>query len=193
MITVSLSWKALPNIISFARLVAVPVVIWMFLTDRVAVAFWLFVAAGVSDAIDGYLAKKLDARTVLGSYMDPLADKLLLISIFLLLGRGDYVPVWLVVLIVARDAALLGISTLVVRKDRTTAMRPLLISKLNTTLQIVLAGLVLARLGLGFPDLGSGHDILVYAVAVTTTISGIAYLWRMHAVSPTGAPPREEG
>ena len=189
----SLSWKALPNIISFARLVAVPIVIWMFLTDRVAVAFWLFIAAGVSDAIDGYLAKKLDARTVLGSYMDPLADKLLLISVFLMLGRGDYVPMWLVVLIVARDAALLGVSTLVVRKDRTTAMRPLLISKLNTTLQIVLAGLVLARLGLGFPNIGLGHDILVYAVAITTTISGIAYLWRMHAVSPTGAPPGEEG
>lgn len=188
----SLSWKALPNIISFARLIVVPVVIWMFLTDRMAAAFWLFVAAGVSDAIDGYLAKKLKARSVLGSYLDPLADKLLLIAVFLLLGRGDYVPVWLVVLIVARDAALLGVSSLVVSKDRKTAMRPLLVSKLNTTLQIVLAGLVLARLGLGFPDIGTGHDVLVYAVAVTTTISGIAYLWRMHAVSPTGAPPGGE-
>jgi len=189
---VSLSWKALPNIITIARLIAVPVVVWLFLTDRVTIAFWVFIGAGLSDAVDGYLAKRLDARTVLGSYLDPLADKLLLIAVFLMLGRSGFLPLWLVVLIVARDAALMGISFLVVRNDRETAMKPLMISKLNTMLQIVLAGLVLARLGLGFPNIGIGHDILVYAVAVTTTISGIAYLWRMHAVSPTGRPPGGE-
>jgi len=186
---VTFSLKALPNIITIARLIAVPVVVWLFLVDKMTIAFWLFIIAGISDAIDGYLAKWLDARSVLGSYLDPLADKLLLIAVFLLLGRGGFIPVWLVVLIVARDATLMGVSSLVVRKDRKTAMRPLMISKLNTTLQIVLAGLVLSRLGLGFPDIGAGHDILVYAVAVTTTISGMLYLWRIYAVSPTGAPP----
>ncbi len=186
------SRKALPNIITIARLIAVPVIVWLFLIDRMTIAFWLFVCAGASDAIDGYLAKKLDARSVLGSYLDPLADKLLLIAIFLLLGRGGFIPVWLVVLIVARDAALMGVSSFVVRKDRETAMKPLMISKLNTALQIVLAGLVLARLGLGFPDIGVGHDILVYAVAVTTTISAILYLWRARAESLTGAPPGGE-
>lgn len=184
----TLSLKALPNIITFARLVAVPLVIWMFLTDRMAAAFWLFIAAGVSDAIDGYLAKKLNAQSVLGSYLDPLADKLLLISIFLLLGRDGYLPIWFVIVIVARDVALLGVSTLVVRKDRKTAMRPLAISKLNTALQIMLAALVLSRLGFGFPDIGIVHDILVYAVVTATAISGLAYLWRMHKGSPTGAP-----
>lgn len=183
------SWKMLPNIITIVRLIAVPAVVWLFLIDKMTFAFWLFIGAGVSDAIDGYLAKWLDARSVLGSYLDPLADKLLLIAVFMLLGRGGFIPIWLVVLIVARDATLMAISSLVVRKDRKTAMQPLMISKVNTTLQIVLAGLVLARLGLGFPDIGVGHDILVYAVAVTTTISGIAYLWRMHAVSPTGGLP----
>ncbi len=182
----TISWKTVPNIITIARLIAVPVIVWLFLVDKVTIAFWLFIGAGVSDAIDGYLAKRLDARSVLGSYLDPLADKLLLIAVFMLLGRGGFIPLWLVILIVARDAALMGISTLVVRKDRKTAMHPLMISKLNTMLQIVLAGLVLARLGLGFPDIGVGHDILVYAVAVTTTLSGIAYLWRMHTGSPTG-------
>lgn len=185
------SLKLLPNIITIARLIAVPVVVWLFLIEEMTIAFWVFVGAGVSDAVDGYLAKRLDARSVLGSYLDPLADKLLLIAVFLLLGRGGFIPLWLVVLIVARDATLLGVSMLVVRKDRKTAMHPLMISKLNTALQIVLAGLVLARLGLGFPDIGVGHDVLVHAVAVTTTLSGLAYLWRMHAVSATGAPPGE--
>jgi len=188
---VTFSWKALPNIITITRLIAVPAIVWLFLVDKVTIAFWLFICAGISDAIDGYLAKRLDARSVLGSYLDPLADKLLLIAVFLLLGRGGFIPVWLVLLIVARDAVLLGVSSLVVSKDRKTAMRPLMISKVNTVLQIVLAALVLARLGLGFPDIGYGHDILVYAVAVTTAVSGMLYLWRMYAVSPTGAPPGE--
>ena len=188
----TLSLKMLPNIITIMRLIAVPAVVWLFMVDKMTIAFWVFIGAGISDAIDGYLAKRLNARSVLGSYLDPLADKLLLVAVFLLLGRGGFIPLWLVMLIIARDVALMGISSLVVRKDRKTAMKPLMISKLNTMLQIVLAGLVLARLGLGFPDIGVGHDILVYAVAVTTTISGILYLWRMHAVSPTGAPPGEE-
>jgi cardiolipin synthase len=171
-----------------ARLLAVPVVVWLILADRMAAAFWIFIAAGMSDAIDGYLAKRLDARSVLGSYLDPLADKLLLIAIYLLLGREGHIPAWLVVLVIARDAALLAGSLLVVRSDRTTAMRPLLISKLNTSLQILLAGLVMARLGLGWPDIGFGLDVLVYAVAVTTFASGSAYLWRMRTGPATGAP-----
>ncbi|UCH76254.1 MAG: CDP-alcohol phosphatidyltransferase family protein [Rhodospirillales bacterium] len=180
--------KALPNLISMARVLAVPVVVWLILADRMTAAFWVFVAAGVSDAIDGYLANRLKARSVLGSYLDPLADKLLLVAIYLLLGRAGHVPVWLVVLVIARDAALLGGSLLVVRSDRITAMRPLLVSKLNTSFQIVLAALVMAQLGLGWPDIGIGKDILVYAVAVTTVVSGSAYLWRMRRGSATGEP-----
>jgi cardiolipin synthase len=166
--------KALPNLISIARVLAVPVVVWLILADRMAAAFWIFVGAGISDAVDGYLAKRFDARTVLGSYLDPLADKMLLVAIYLLLGRDGHVPVWLVVLVVARDAALLGGSLLVVRSNRTAAMRPLLVSKLNTSFQIVLAALVMARAGLGWPDIGVGLDILIYAVAVTTLVSGAA-------------------
>lgn len=180
--------KALPNIISAARLLAVPLVVLLILADRMAAAFWIFIAAGASDAVDGYLAKRLNARSVLGSYLDPLADKLLLVSIYLLLGRAGHIPVWLVVLVIARDAALLGGSLIVVKSDRTAAMRPLLISKLNTSFQIVLAALVMAQVGLGWPDLGIGHDILVYAVAVTTVVSGSAYLWRMRTGSVTDEP-----
>jgi len=186
--SVTFPLNALPNLISIARLLAVPVVVWLILADRMAVAFWIFVGAGVSDAIDGYLAKRLNARTVLGSYLDPLADKLLLIAIYLLLGRAGQIPVWLVVLVIARDAALLAGSLLVVKTDRTAAMRPLLVSKLNTSFQIVLAALVMAQLGLGWPDLGVARDILVYAVAVTTLVSGSAYLWRMRTGSVTGEP-----
>jgi len=181
-----LGLKALPNVITGLRILAVPVVVWLVLVDRMAAAFWVFAAAGISDAIDGWLAKRLNAHTVLGSYLDPLADKLLLVALYILLGRSGHIPGWLVVLVLVRDAALLGVSILLVRADRSLAMRPLPISKLNTLLQIVLAGFVLARLGFGFPDLGVGKDILVYGVALTTIVSGVAYLRRMGAGKPRG-------
>ncbi len=184
--------KTLPNIITGMRLVAVPVVIWLVLTDRMTAAFWVFVAAGVSDAVDGYLAKRLDARSVLGSYLDPLADKLLLVAIYVLMGRAGEIPLWLVMLVIMRDAALLGGSVLLVRADRSAAMRPLLISKLNTALQIILAALVLARLGIGFPPAGVWQDVLVYAVAATTAISAVAYLVRMGTGNPSTAARRTD-
>ncbi len=184
--------RTLPNIITGVRLLGVPVVIWLVLTDRMTAAFWVFVAAGVSDAVDGYLAKRLDARSVLGSYLDPLADKLLLVAIYVLMGRAGHIPLWLVVLVIMRDAALLGGSVLLVRADRTAAMRPLLISKLNTALQIILAALVLARLGLGFPPAGLWLDVLVYAVAATTVISAVAYLVRMGTGGPSSVPRADD-
>lgn len=171
--------KSVPNIITVARLIAVPVVVWLVLTDRMTAAFWVFAAAGISDAIDGWLAKQLNARSVLGSYLDPLADKLLLVAIYVLLGYAGHVPVWLVALVLARDGLLLAGSVMLVTGNRREAMVPLMISKINTTLQIVLAAVVLCRLGFGFPDIGFGEDVMVYAIAVTTVASGVAYLRRM--------------
>ena len=184
--------KRLPNLITGARLVAVPVVVWLILSDRMTAAFWLFIGAGISDAVDGYLAKKLKAESVLGSYLDPLADKILLIAVYLLLGRAGYLPVWLIVFVIVRDSALLGGSILVFFSDRRVAIRPLIVSKLHTGLQIVLAGYVLAQLGLGFSDFGA-TAILVYAVGLTTVLSASAYLWRFHKEGALGAqrrPPR---
>lgn len=176
---IPLRLTSLPNIITVARLIAVPVLVWLVLADRMMAAFWVFAGAGLSDAVDGYLAKRLKAQSVLGSYLDPLADKLLLVAIYVLLGIAGHLPVWLVVLVLARDALLLGGSVLLVTGNRRQAMVPLMISKINTTLQIVLAALVLCRLGFGFPDIGIGHDIMVYAIAVTTVVSGFVYLRRM--------------
>ncbi len=86
---------SLPNLISIARLMAVPVMIYLIINEYYLGAFWLFVAAGVSDAIDGYLAKALGQATVLGSYLDPLADKALLVSVYVSLGHVNLLPSWL--------------------------------------------------------------------------------------------------
>ena len=123
---------SLPNLISIARLMAVPVMIYLILNGYYLAAFWLFVAAGVSDAIDGYLAKALGQETVLGSYLDPLADKALLVSVYVTLGHVNLLPSWLVIMVVFRDLIIVGGVVLLHISTNDVKMKPLLISKLNT-------------------------------------------------------------
>lgn len=167
----------LPNLITLGRLLSVPVAIWLVLSGELAAAFWIFVAAGLSDAVDGFIAKRLDQRSRLGALLDPLADKALLVSMFVTLGVAGHLPNWLVILVVFRDVMIIGGFLLVTALAHTMKWEPLLISKLNTALQIALIAVVLARLGLGIPDFGLG-TVLVYAVAVTTIVSGGGYLVR---------------
>jgi cardiolipin synthase len=168
----------LPNLISLVRLLSVPVLVWLILDGELHAAFWLFVAAGVSDAVDGFVAKRFDARTSLGRYIDPLADKVLLVSVYITLGSLGHLPAWLVILVVFRDMLIIG-GTLLFRifTDQTIALEPLKISKVNTAMQIALVAVVLARLGLSFGD-GGLSDGLVYVVAATTFVSGAAYIVR---------------
>ncbi len=172
----------LPNLITLARLLSVPLTVWLILIDQMAVAFWLFVAAGISDAVDGFLAKRLNVTTNLGRYLDPLADKALLASVYVALGvhQPAYLPVWLVILVVFRDILIVG-GALLIRIFTEQAMRfePLKISKVNTAMQITLAAVVLARLGLGVGD-GGLSQALIYTVAATTFTSGAAYLVRWY-------------
>src|SRR3546814_14440259 len=81
------------------RLLAVPLMVWLILVGHYGSAFWVFVAAGISDAVDGYLAKRFNLATVLGSYIDPIADKVLLVSVYVTPGHGGRIADWLVYLI----------------------------------------------------------------------------------------------
>jgi cardiolipin synthase len=164
----------LPNLITLARLLCVPLAIWLILEARYGVAFWVFVAAGISDALDGYIAKRFDQRTPLGALLDPIADKALLAGVFITLGLADQLPHWLVILVVLRDLLIVGGYLLI---QGTAAPQPLFISKVNTLVQISLIGFVLARLGLGI-DEGWLTGLLVDAAAVTTVWSGLSYLVR---------------
>ncbi|MDX9859735.1 MAG: CDP-alcohol phosphatidyltransferase family protein [Rhodospirillales bacterium] len=166
---------SLPNFISLGRLLAVPVAVWLILSGKFGIAFWVFIAAGISDAVDGFLAKRLNAQTELGKVLDPLADKALLVAVYVTLGQAGHLPAWLVILVVFRDLLIVGGIILSHTLGRPVRMRPLLVSKINTGAQIILAGGVLAGLGL---DLRVDLLILpmVYLVAATTAISGGAYL-----------------
>jgi len=165
----------IPNLITLARLLAVPLLVWLILNDAMEAAFWIFVAAGVSDALDGFIAKRFDLVTKLGSYLDPIADKALLVSTFVILGQSGQVETWLVILVVFRDVLIIGGTILFHTLGRPVEMRPLLISKFNTLMQIVLVSMVLAKAGIGVPDYGS-IPVLVYLVAATTVLSGLAYM-----------------
>ena len=165
----------LPNIISVCRLLCVPVAIYLILNGLMLAAFCVFVAAGISDAVDGYLAKRLGQTSALGAYLDPIADKVLLVSVYLTLGQAGHLPSWLVILVVFRDLLIVGGVVLLHISNDSVRMRPLLVSKINTVTQIALAVLVLAELGIGF-DIGIYHDLMIYLVAITTIASGGAYI-----------------
>jgi len=177
----------IPNLITVGRIMLVPFVVWLIITRQFELAFWAFLIAGISDGVDGFIAKHFDQRTVLGAYLDPLADKALLVSIYVALGVQTELPVWLVIIVVSRDLAIVSAVMLSWVLDSAISMRPLFISKVNTTGQIVLAAMVLG--GLGFElEFSRFRDVTVAAVAVLTMVSLVAYLvvWLQHMAGANG-------
>lgn len=171
----------LPNLITLARILSVPVVVWAIAAHEMLFAFLLFLAAGVSDAVDGFLAKRFGMKSVLGAYLDPLADKVLIVSIYVALGISEAIPRWLVILVVSRDLMIVGAIILSWLVDRPLPVRPLLVSKVNTVAQILFAGLVLGSLGIGF-NAGWLLPATMAAVAALTLLSVAAYVreWVRH-------------
>lgn len=164
----------LPNLITLLRIAAVPFTVWLILEGQLVVAFWLFVVAGISDALDGFIAKRFNMETELGKYLDPLADKLLLVSIYVTLGMEGHIVNWLVILVVFRDIFIVGGALLFETATHALTVQPLMVSKINTTVQIVFAAAVMASLGYGI-ELNGAMDVLVLATAATTVASGVTY------------------
>lgn len=174
---------ALPNLISFGRLLAVPVTIWLILSGWINIAFWVFVVAGLSDAVDGPLARRIGARTVLGGIIDPIADKALLVSAYVTLGYLGRIDDWLVIIVVFRDLLIVAGALLYQAVTKALTMRPLYISKINTAAQIGLAALVLGKGAFGIVDDRGIEQAMIWIVAATTILSGAGYVvvwgWRM--------------
>jgi len=168
---------SIANLVTLARLLSVPVAIWLILNGHLTAVFWLFVAAGVSDMVDGTIAKVLNQRSELGALLDPIADKVLLVSMFIALGLAGWLPSWIVILVVSRDVLIVGGYLLAMAVAQPIRSRPLAVSKLNTGLQIMLVAVVLGRLGLGVDDYHLS-ELLIYAVGVTTVLSGAGYVVR---------------
>ena len=176
---------SIPNLITLGRILLVPVVVWAIASGAMWIAFVLFLAAGVSDAVDGFLAKRFNMTTELGAYLDPLADKALIVSIYLTLGVNNLIPRWLVILVVSRDILIVGGIMLSWLVGKPLKIKPLLVSKLNTVAQIVFACVVLGSLGFAIPA-DMLEFVLMGLVAVLTLLSVAAYLaeWVRHMNAP---------
>src|SRR5215471_4961439 len=172
---------SIPNLITLGRILLVPVVVWAIAAGEMRIAFVLFLAAGISDAVDGFLAKRFGMSTELGAYLDPLADKAMLVSIYVALGIIEAIPRWLVILVVSRDIMIVAAVILSWLVDKPVTLKPLLVSKLNTVAQIALAGVVMAAIGFSF-DAQIAVVMLMALVGALTLLSIAFYVveWVRH-------------
>jgi cardiolipin synthase len=168
--------RDIPNVISFARvLLTIPVVLAL-LEREFAWALVLFAVAGLSDGLDGFLAKHYGWQSRLGGLLDPLADKSLLVASFLVLGAIGLIPVWLVVAAVCRDLVIVGGALYYHYRVEEVEGAPILTSKLNTLLQILLVILVVTDAG-PLPLPGALIEALTWATLATVVASGLQYVW----------------
>ncbi len=165
----------IPNLISLGRLLSVPLIVYLIVKESYDWAFGLFLLAGASDAVDGYVAKALDQTSTLGVYLDPLADKALLVSVYVTLALNGLIGDLVVILVVFRDVLIVGSVLLLLVLRRHWEVRPTMVSKVNTGVQILFAAMVLAQAGL--PAAMPGPIAFAgYAVIATTVVSGGWYL-----------------
>ncbi|HEY2527453.1 MAG TPA: CDP-alcohol phosphatidyltransferase family protein [Xanthobacteraceae bacterium] len=172
---------SIPNLITLGRIILVPIVVWAITSGEMGVAFLLFLVAGISDAVDGFLAKRFHMASELGAYLDPLADKALIVSIYVALGIAAALPISLVILVVSRDIMIISGFMLSWLVGKPMPVKPLPISKVNTVGQIVLATLVLAEKAFNF-EVGLIVDLVIVVVAILTLLSIAFYLaeWVRH-------------
>jgi len=172
---------SIPNLITLARILAVPVIIWAITSGEMRIAFGLFLAAGLSDLVDGFLAKRFGMATELGAYLDPLADKAMIVSVYVALGIVEAMPHWLVILVVSRDIMIVSAVILSWVVDKPVKLKPLAVSKLNTVAQVVYATFVLATLAFRWdiPLLISGLMALVAALTLLSIAFYVAE-WIRH-------------
>jgi cardiolipin synthase len=174
----------LPNAITIARFLLVPVVVWAIAVHQMQVAFWLFAGAALSDMLDGFLAKNFNMASEFGAHLDPLADKAMLMSIYVMLAIAGTLPLWLVIAVVSRDVMILAAIMLSWLMGKPLEIRPLFVSKANTMAQFLLATLVLAT-GAFAIDPGEVLTIGIIIVGALTGLSAAAYLatWTRHMAS----------
>lgn len=184
--------RHLPNLISALRVLMVGPIVWLLLHEHFEPAIWLFLVAGISDAVDGFLAKTFGWASRLGGILDALADKALLVSTFACLWWLGVFPAWLVLWILGRDLLIIGGGVVYNSRIEKFNAEPSLVSKLNTVLQIALVALGVVHLGIE-PLPQSLLDGLMVAVAVTVFLSGAGYVleWSRRARAGGASHERE--
>ncbi|WP_263382319.1 CDP-alcohol phosphatidyltransferase family protein [Granulicella arctica] len=170
-------FRAAPNLLTLLRLFIIPFLVIEILDSHYRMAFALFILAGISDGMDGILARWLSQHTTLGQYLDPIADKLLLSTLFIVLTHVGLIPRYVTVLVFSRDLGILLIATLLFATGTLRNFRPSFFGKLNTFIQIVtLVIILLAKVAPAMP-LGMLREVLVRSIAFLAPLSAAQYAW----------------
>jgi cardiolipin synthase len=168
----------LPNFLTLIRIVLIPFFLVLLASQLYFDALLVFILGGVTDALDGFIARRMNQKTSLGAILDPVADKLLLMSSFIMLGMMGGIPLWLVVLVVSRDTVILvGYVAISFLLDERLEVQPTIAGKLSTVFQLVTVGVVLLMLARSQLLESWLDDALVYLTAAATVISGVQYLY----------------
>jgi cardiolipin synthase len=184
-------YRTAPNLLTLGRICLAPFLVSAILEDQFVLSFYLFIAAGLTDALDGLLARLLKQRTLLGSYLDPVADKLLLSTLFLVLMHKGLIPTRVTVMVFGRDVGILVVAAILYAAAGRREFAPSIFGKANTLAQIAAVAAVL------FYQLDSAHwvaELRMLALAATmglTVVSGFHYAWtvsRRSAVPAPGSP-----
>jgi cardiolipin synthase len=166
--------RHIPNMLSALRLLAAPLAAWLILSHHDTASLIVFAAAGASDGLDGYVARRWGVTSRFGAWLDPVADKLLMLFCLTALYIVGATPVWLLALVVARDAAIAAGWLLINTLSLPMRREPLLIGKISTVVQVVyiLAMLLLLALEIDAPGLG---NVAAWITGLVTVMSASAY------------------
>lgn len=165
----------IPNILTLVRILLTPVFVILLLRQQYAYALAVFIFAGVSDGVDGFIARYFNQRTALGAYLDPTADKLLLVSSYVALSVLQVIPAWVAVLVITRDVIIVVGIAIFTLFEKAYEVRPSIVSKFTTTFQILLVAVSLFD-----PDhsrFSAVHAPLLWATAGFTVLSGLHYIY----------------
>ncbi len=168
----------LPNFISLLRLGAAPFIAWLLYTESFRTALFVLLAAGLTDWLDGWAARKVGATDQLGVILDPLADKVLIVTVFIAMGLLRLVPLWLFVMAIARDLVIVTGALLLRLLRNRSKFLPSMLGKVSTFFQIVVALLALVNAAFPYPLLMGLKDTAVYLAAIFTLLSGLDYVWQ---------------
>jgi cardiolipin synthase (CMP-forming) len=180
--------RSAPNLLTLLRICLAPFLVAAILERRFETGFILFVAAGLTDALDGILARMLKQRTVLGQYLDPVADKLLLSTLFLVLSYQRLMPLRVTVLVFGRDVGILMVAAILYAATGRREFKPSLYGKANTLAQVVTVAVVLLHQLTQAPWVVGLRAVALWTTILLTIISGLHYAWTVAHKPATTAP-----
>jgi cardiolipin synthase (CMP-forming) len=181
-----------PNLLTASRFVLAPWVAVCILRQELRLALWLLVAAGITDGLDGFLARRCGMVTRLGARLDPVADKVLLVTVYISLGLAGLIPQWLVLIVVGRDLMILAFAGAALATSRRMEFAPSVWGKLSTLVQIVTGVAVIGAKAFPSPGLSAWTGVLPVITAVTTGWSGLHYAWQGAWMWRRWRPPQSD-